>query len=39
MVRPGELLTGNVYTHDSWDEDWEGPLKRTNGNIGPHHHR
>ena len=34
MVRPRELLTGNVLTHDSWDEYWEGPLKRTNGNIG-----
>jgi hypothetical protein len=34
MVRPGELLTGFVYSHDSWKEYWEGPLKRTNGNIG-----
>ena len=34
MVRPRELLTGTVYSHDSWDEYWEGPLKRTNGNIG-----
>lgn len=34
MVRPGELLTGYVYTRDSWDQYWEGALKRTNGNIG-----
>ena len=34
MVRPRELLTGSVYSHDSWDEYWEGALKRTNGNIG-----
>lgn len=34
MVRPRELLTGNVYTYESWDEYWEGPLKRVNGNIG-----
>jgi hypothetical protein len=34
MVRPGELLTGFMYSHDSWEEYWEGPLKRTNGNIG-----
>ena len=34
MVRSGELLTGYIYAHDSWDEYWEGALKRTNGNIG-----
>src|SRR5262245_26477518 len=34
MVRSGELLTGYIYVHDSWDEYWEGALKRTNGNIG-----
>ena len=34
MVRPRELLTGNIYTHESWDDYWEGPLKRTNDNIG-----
>ena len=28
------LCTGFLYTHDSWDEYWEGTLKRTNGNIG-----
>ena len=34
MVRSGELLTGYIYVHDSWDQYWEGGLKRTNGNIG-----
>ena len=34
MLARGELLTGNVYTHDSWDEYWEGTLKRQNGNVG-----
>jgi hypothetical protein len=34
MVGPRQLLTGNVYTYDTWDEYWEGALKRTNGNIG-----
>jgi hypothetical protein len=29
-----QLWTGLVYTHDSWDEYWEGTLKRVNGNIG-----
>jgi hypothetical protein len=28
------LCTGFTYTHDRWDEYWEGALKRTNGNIG-----
>lgn len=34
MLRQHELLTGNFYSHDSWDEYWEGALKRANGNIG-----
>ena len=34
MLRGRELQTGNLYFHDSWDEYWEGTLKRTNGNIG-----
>lgn len=34
MMAKRELLTGNVYTHDTWDEYWEGTLKRRNGNIG-----
>jgi hypothetical protein len=28
------LCTGFLYSHDSWNEYWEGTLKRTNGNIG-----
>jgi len=34
MLAKGELLTGTTYTHDRWEEYWEGALKRTNGNIG-----
>ena len=28
------LSVGVLYAHDSWDEYWEGTLKRSNGNIG-----
>lgn len=28
------LCAGYMYTHDSWDQYWEGSLKRINGNIG-----
>src|SRR6476659_1142060 len=32
---PGRgVSVGVVYAHDSWDEYWEGTLKRRNGNIG-----
>src|SRR5688572_5352367 len=34
MMPKGTLSLGVLYAHDSWDEYWEGPLKRTNGNIG-----
>ena len=34
MLRPHELVVGSVYSHDSWNEYWEGTLKRDNGNIG-----
>ncbi len=34
MLGKHQLLTGNFYSHDSWDQYWEGALKRTNGNIG-----
>ena len=34
MLAKRELLTGNVFTHDTWDTYWEGTLKRQNGNIG-----
>jgi outer membrane putative beta-barrel porin/alpha-amylase len=28
------LTTGVVYSHDSWEEYWEGSYKRSNENIG-----
>ena len=34
MMPKGMLSTGVLYSHDSWDQYWEGTLKRTNGNIG-----
>ena len=34
MLGKQELFVGDLYTHDSWDEYWEGALKRNNGNIG-----
>jgi hypothetical protein len=34
MLGRGELFTGALYSHDSWDKYWEGTLKRDNGNIG-----
>lgn len=34
MMPKNDLRTGFVYAHDSWDEYWEGVLKRNNGNIG-----
>lgn len=34
MLGKHQLLTGNFYSWDTWDEYWEGTLKRTNGNIG-----
>lgn len=34
MLEKRGLLTGNLYSRDSWDEYWEGGLKRGNGNIG-----
>ena len=34
-MRPKRTLSlGVLYAHDSWDEYWEGTLRRTNGNIG-----
>ena len=29
-----DVSVGVVYTHDSWDQYWEGSLERRNGNIG-----
>ena len=34
MLRQGSLFAGTVYSHEEWDEYWEGTLKRDNGNIG-----
>lgn len=34
MMGRRQLCAGYMYTHDSWDEYWEGSLKRSNGNIG-----
>ena len=34
MMAKGELFAGALYTHDQWDQYWEGGLKRDNGNIG-----
>jgi len=34
MMPRKSLCTGFLYAHDSWDQYWEGTLKRGNGNIG-----
>lgn len=34
MLEKHALTTGDFYSQDSWDEYWEGSLKRNNGNIG-----
>ena len=34
MLPRRTLATGVIYEHDSWDQYWEGALKRRNGNIG-----
>ena len=34
MMTGHSLQTGDIYTHDSWEQYWEGTLKRVNGNIG-----
>ena len=34
MAPKKTLITGVFYAHDSWDQYWEGTLKRRNGNIG-----
>jgi len=34
MMPRKALCIGLYYTHDSWDEYWEGTLERQNGNIG-----
>lgn len=34
MMTARSVQAGNIYTRDTWDQYWEGALKRTNGNIG-----
>jgi hypothetical protein len=34
MMPKRTLSAGVLYAHDSWDQYWEGTLKRSNGNIG-----
>jgi hypothetical protein len=34
MLSTRTLSAGVTYTHESWDQYWEGTLKRSNGNIG-----
>ena len=34
MLTKRTVSTGVVYSHESWDQYWEGSLKRSNGNIG-----
>ncbi len=34
MMSDGKVCTVAMYTHDSWDRYWEGPLRRQNPNIG-----
>ncbi len=34
MMPARSLCTGVLFGHDSWDEYWEGTLKRDNENIG-----
>ena len=34
MLAKQELVVGSIYSHEAWDEYWEGSLKRENQNIG-----
>ena len=34
MMAKRDLFTGDFYTYETWDQYWEGTLKRENGNIG-----
>lgn len=34
MMNKNQFCNGFMYAHSSWDQYWEGTLKRTNGNIG-----
>jgi hypothetical protein len=34
MMDKGQLCIAATYTHDTWNEYWEGTLKRDNQNVG-----
>ena len=34
MMNNGQFCSGFLYNHSSWNQYWEGTLKRTNENIG-----
>jgi hypothetical protein len=34
MLPKGSLFAGDMFTYETWDEYWEGTLRRSNGNIG-----
>lgn len=34
MMEKGQLCLAVLYTHDTWNEYWEGTLKRDNQNVG-----
>src|SRR6187431_427051 len=34
MMEKSQLCLAALYTNDTWDEYWEGTLKRDNGNVG-----
>lgn len=34
MMEKGQFCLAAIYSHDTWDEYWEGTLKRNNDNVG-----
>lgn len=34
MMKKNLFCTGIIYSHDQWEDYWEGTLERDNGNIG-----
>ena len=34
MMSKNNFCTGFMYSHDKWENYWEGELERNNGNIG-----
>jgi hypothetical protein len=34
MMEKGQICFAALYSNETWDEYWEGTLKRSNGNIG-----